>query len=217
MVSRARTNRGRECPLTGDEQATHDITRAKQLLRRTVLAGRADLPDGVLAAAGQAIARALLGLPSVQGAQVVAAYAALPGELPTWQLIDALVERGATVLLPTLEAGAALTWRAYAGQDSLSSGRYGLLEPAPDAAAYPLAAADVVVLPGLCYDGRGNRLGRGGGSYDRAIEDVSVQAVTIGIALDHDVIDVVPVESHDRRVKMIVTPTRVIAIEDGGP
>jgi 5-formyltetrahydrofolate cyclo-ligase len=73
-----------------------------------------------------------------------------------------------------------------------------------------LSAADVVVVPGVAYDSHGNRLGRGGGSYDRALPSVTVPVV--GLALDDEVVDAVPMEEHDRRVDVVVTPTRVLRV-----
>lgn len=189
---------------------------AKRSLRERIRAARAALPAGELESAGAAITDLLLGLPVVHDADVVAAYVSTGAEVPTGRLIEALTERGTTVLLPVLEADNSLTWRALTGRSQLVAGRYGLPEPAAATGQRQLSEAQVVVLPGLCYDRSGNRLGRGGGSYDRALADLPDGITTVGIALDCDIIGMVPVDGHDKPVGMIVTPTRVIATDDGG-
>ncbi len=150
------------------------------------------------------LAARVLALPEVVSARVVAAYVGVGLEVPTAPLLDGLAARGARVLLPVLLADDGLAWGAYAGR--LVAGRRGLLEPAAADAA--LAEADVVVVPGVAYDALGRRLGRGGGSYDRALATVTVPVVAM--ALDEEVVDEVPVEPHDRRVDVVVTPTRVL-------
>jgi 5-formyltetrahydrofolate cyclo-ligase len=181
----------------------------KVALRRRLLAARAALSVAAREAAAAAVAERLLALPEVAAARVVAAYVGTGTELPTLPLLAALRQRGAVVLLPVLLDDGALAWGAYDG--ALVDGRRGLREP--PAAGADLARADVVVVPGVAYDAAGNRLGRGGGSYDRALTFVT--APVVGLALDDEVVDAVPVEPHDRRVDVVVTPTRVLRFSPG--
>jgi 5-formyltetrahydrofolate cyclo-ligase len=189
---------------------------AKRALRQRILARRASLPPGELQLAGAAIAEQVCRLPSVESAGVVAAYIGVGVEVPTDRLVDALIAAGKTVLLPIFELDGSLTWRPLSDRSELVEARYGLLQPPVSASPRLLGEAQVVVLPGLCYDRMGNRLGRGGGSYDRALKDLPGRVTTVGIALDSDIVDAVPVDRHDQRVRMIVTPSRVISIDDGG-
>lgn len=177
---------------------------AKRRLRSRILAERAALPEDVREALSAAIAARLLALPEVASARVVAAYVGTGTELPTLPLLDALRARGVTVLLPVLLDDDALAWGTYDG--SLVAGRRGLLEPGGRDAS--LAEADVVVVPGVAYDAHGRRVGRGGGSYDRAL--ASVTALVVGLARDEEVVAEVPVEPHDVPVGVVVTPTRVL-------
>jgi 5-formyltetrahydrofolate cyclo-ligase len=189
---------------------------AKRDLRARVLARRAALPPHELELAAAEISARLRELPALRAARIVAAYISIGSEVPTGELISDLLATGRTVLLPRLEADRSLTWRPLTTRSDLVAGRHGLLEPSQDVAARPLYDADVVVLPGLSYDGAGNRLGRGGGSYDRALKDLPGTVTAIGITLDGDLVDAIPVESHDRPVQIIVTPSRVITVDGGG-
>lgn len=184
--------------------AVNDVRAAKSALRARLLAERAAvaLEDRIALAA--AVAERLLALPEVASARVVAAYVGTGTELPTLPLLEALRARGVTVLLPVLRDDDSLAWGAYGG--TLVAGRRGLREPPFAGAA--LESADVVVVPGVAFDARGCRLGRGGGSYDRAL--VAVTVPVVGIAMDNEVVGAVPVQAHDRTVDVVVTPTRVL-------
>ena len=101
--------------------------------------------------------------------------AAEPG---TGLLLDALHAAGKRVLLPVLRADNDLDWAVYTGE--LVPASRGLLEPAgPLLGVTAIADADVVLVPGLAASAGGNRLGRGGGSYDRALARVG-EGVPIG-------------------------------------
>jgi 5-formyltetrahydrofolate cyclo-ligase len=83
-----------------------------------------------------------------------------------------------------------------------------------------VARADVVLVPALAVDTEGNRLGRGGGSYDRALARVGPQVPTIGLLYDDELRPSVPAEPHDRRVRLVARPghglTRLPIAEPGG-
>lgn len=128
----------------------------------------------------------------------------------TGPLIDALQTRGRRVLLPRLLPDNDLDWTVYDGPGSLQRAGRGLLEPVgallgPEA----IATADVVLVPGLAVDAGGYRLGRGGGSYDRALGRVPVGTFTCVLLYDGEVGLDVPVEPHDRPVLAAVTPSGI--------
>lgn len=180
------------------------VRETKRTLRAALLAARAALTPAQRSAAAAAIAARVLDLPEVASARTVAAYVGVGTELPTLPLLAALRDRGVEVLLPLLGSDGSLSWGRWSG--TLAEGPRGLLEP--PAADTSLAGADVVIAPGVAYDALGRRLGRGGGSYDRALPAVRVPVVAL--ALDSEIVESVPVEPHDRRVDVMVTPTRVL-------
>jgi 5-formyltetrahydrofolate cyclo-ligase len=183
----------------------------KRALRSWAVTARASLPPAELAEASAAVTRRLLELPELTAARTVAAFVSYGTELATQPLVDALAARGVAVLLPVLLPDDDLAWRRYAGPDRLVPGRKGLLEPAAEASEeVPVETVDAVVVPGVCYDESGRRLGRGGGSYDRALARVPAGVPRIAVALDTEIVAELPAEEHDERVDVIVTPTRVI-------
>src|SRR5579859_2288818 len=145
----------------------------KSQLRAAILAARAALPAADRADAGRALRDAVLDLPQLQMAGTVAAYISVGTEPDSRGLVYALWKRGTYVLLPVMRPDGDLDWASYEGPASLVSGPRGLLEPGePPRGPGAVARADAVLVPALAVDRAGNRLGRGGGSYDRALARV---------------------------------------------
>jgi 5-formyltetrahydrofolate cyclo-ligase len=155
-----------------------------------------------------ALTRRLLALPEVAGAGCVAAYVSMGGEPDTHDILAGLRSRGIRVLLPAVRADLDLDFREYTG--TLVPGARGTREPPPAAPAVDLARADVMIVPAVAVDRRGRRLGRGGGSYDRALTRVRSGVPVVALVHDREVVDAVPTRPHDRRVTVIVTPTRAM-------
>src|SRR5487761_1748807 len=145
---------------------------AKQALRRRLLAARAGLTEEQRHEAGRQFRDTVLSLPEAQMAGTVAAYYSVGTEPPSRGLVYALWKRGSYVLLPVVRSDGNLDWASYEGPDSLAPAGHGLLEPAGTASGHSVASADLVIVPALAADRRGNRLGRGRGCYDRALAHV---------------------------------------------
>lgn len=166
-----------------------------------MLSRRAALPADERALVEQASVHALL--PRIAGP--VAAYLSIGTEPGTGALLAALAARSVEVLLPVVLPDGDLDW-ARAG-DGVAPGPHGLLEPTgARLGREALADCGVVVVPALAVDRAGVRLGRGGGSYDRALPRTRGWVV----ALLHDGESVVelPSEPHDVRVHATVSPGR---------
>ena len=187
------------------------IEAAKLALRDQLVTARGRLPVAEIAARAHAAAEHLAAAPEVRRAATVAAYVSVGREPGTGVLLDALAAAGKRVLLPLLQPDNDLDWAAYTGADGLVSARRGLLEPTgPPLGTDAVATADVVVVPGLAVDGTGLRLGRGGGSYDRALARVPRGTFTCIVLNDDEVLDEVPGAAHDRRVTAAVTEQRLL-------
>ncbi|MEU8791155.1 5-formyltetrahydrofolate cyclo-ligase [Streptomyces sp. NPDC048643] len=187
------------------------------MLRRGFLSVRTGLTDDDVRKSAAALAVRALELPELAHARSVAAYVSVGSEPGTLALLDALHARGVRVLLPVLLPDNDLDWGVYEGAGSLAPVRHGtrmaLQEPVgarlgPEA----VGGADVVLLPGLAVDGRGMRLGRGGGSYDRVLarlERAEADPALVVLLYDTEVVERVPAEAHDRPVHAVVTPSGV--------
>ena len=188
--------------------ASGGVAAEKAALRRRLLADRARLSPDQRAAAGRALRDAVLELPQAQMAGTIAAYYSLSSEPDTHGLVYALWKRGGYVLLPLLRPDADLDWASYEGPDSLRPGPRGLAEPAePPRGMDAVARADLVLVPALAVDRGGVRLGRGGGSYDRALARVAPGIPTIALLYDGELLDEVPADDHDQRVRLVARPS----------
>ena len=155
----------------------------------------------------EAIADHLLRTPEVRRAATVALYISLTNEPGTGPLVEQLHALGRRLILPVLLPDNDLDWAVYQGPDRLLAASRGLLEPTgPRLGPESVATADVVLCPGLAVDRRGYRLGRGGGSYDRALARVPVGTFVCTLLYDGELLDQVPAEAHDRKVTAIATP-----------
>ncbi|MFE4373928.1 5-formyltetrahydrofolate cyclo-ligase [Streptomyces sp. NPDC056835] len=196
---------------------SNDMT-GKAALRRELLAVRALLSSEDVRETAAVLARRALDLPELARARTVAAYVSVGREPGTRALLDALRARGVRVLLPVLLADNDLDWAEYEGADRLVPAGRGLLEP--DGTRLGVDAvldAEVVLLPGLAVDGRGTRLGRGGGSYDRVLGRLAragaEPALTV-LLYENEVVARVPEEPHDHPVRAVVTPGGVRRFDD---
>jgi 5-formyltetrahydrofolate cyclo-ligase len=194
-----------------------EIQQEKARLRALVSSARSLLSAEQRGEAGRQIRDALLSLPEVQMAGTVAAYYSIGSEPDTRGLVFALWKRGTYVLLPLLRPDGDLDWASYEGPDSLVAGPRGLKEPGEAArGAGAVASADVVLVPALAVDRRGNRLGRGGGSFDRALARVGPLIPVIALLYDSELVERVPVEGHDTPVRAVVRPGYGVTTCGGG-
>jgi 5-formyltetrahydrofolate cyclo-ligase len=193
--------------MVGDEAVSPEFADRKAELRASRQDARRELSQTQRTAAGRALSDAVLEFPPTQMAGTVAAYVSVGSEPSTRALIFALWKRGSYVLLPLLEPGGDLDWASFEGPDSLVPGPRGLLQPGePPRGVTAISSADLVIVPALAADRRGNRLGRGGGSYDRALARVGPAVPTIALLYDDELLDEVPAAPHDRPVRAVARP-----------
>jgi 5-formyltetrahydrofolate cyclo-ligase len=182
----------------------------KATLRAALLNRRRTLPAPSLEDASAHVVAELLSLVRSEGCRCVAGYVPVGAEPGGPGLPDALAGMlgpQRRLLLPVLRPDLDLDWAVYHGPYSLTPGPHGLREPSgrrlgPDA----IATADLVVVPAVAVDGRGTRLGRGGGSFDRALARVAPDTLVVALLHDGEVVEEVPDEPHDRRVGAVITP-----------
>jgi 5-formyltetrahydrofolate cyclo-ligase len=197
------------------QPAGPDRLRAKAPLRADILAARRALSDRVRAAAARRLQAVLLGLLEPlrrSGPGTVAGYLPVgtePGgpELPA--VLAGALAPGGRLLLPVLCPDRSLDWVVYQPSPAGPAGRSPTDPPGPRLGVAAIGQASLVVVPALAADRRGVRLGRGGGSYDRALALASPQAQVVALLYDGELReDELPVEPHDRRVSAVITPGR---------
>lgn len=140
-------------------------------------------------------------------AKVIASYRSYGTEPDTTGLNSAILDSGRQLLLPRLRPDGALEFVAWNGQDNALRLNGKVEEPIGDAYAGPI---DLMIIPSLAADRSGNRLGQGGGSYDRTL--VSHSAWRVTLVFNDELLDQIPTEAHDQRVDAVLLPKRLVNI-----
>ena len=193
---------------SGDRRGAATVQAAKSALRASVNDSRRGLDEERRAAAGRQIRDHVLSLPQAEMAGTVAAYYSFGTEPDTHSLVFGMWKRGTYVILPRLRPDGDLEWASYEGPDSLVPGPRGGLEPSePSRGPEAVSRAALVLVPALAVGRDGLRLGRGGGSYDRALARVGERVPVIALLYDGELIDQVPAEPHDRPVSAVALPS----------
>ena len=182
---------------------------AKAALRSRLLAARAASPPSQRARESAAVCARLRGLPELRGARALLAYAAFGAELDLDPFLTELLAREVGVFLPQVDGSRLLIARITDLEADLVPGWRGVREPRGLHSARP-DRLDAAVVPGVGFDPAGGRLGYGGGHFDRLLAELRPGTPVVGVASDVQVVEAVPVEAHDRRVDVLVTPTRVL-------
>ncbi|MBE3673534.1 MULTISPECIES: 5-formyltetrahydrofolate cyclo-ligase [Pseudoalteromonas] len=145
----------------------------------------------------------------------IAIYLSNDGELDTSLLIKELWNLNHAVYLPIIHPfnGANLLFQRYEKNSPMRANRYGILEPKLNCSQIcPLPALDYLLMPLVAFDKQGNRLGMGGGFYDRTLARLHEQnwqkPQLIGLAHECQKVDALPIESWDVPLKTIITPDK---------
>ena len=181
----------------------------KAILRREATARRDALPAAERQQAAETIAAHPFPIAVSPGA-VVSGFMPLNSEINPLPLMRKLAEAGAKLALPVVAGrGQPLIMRAWAFGEPLVAGVWGIKVPKDDA---PAVDPDVLLVPLLAFDRRGDRIGYGAGYYDMTIAALRANkpVVAIGIAFAAQEVDVVPTTPRDARLDLVLTEREVI-------
>ncbi|MCC0638176.1 MULTISPECIES: 5-formyltetrahydrofolate cyclo-ligase [unclassified Clostridioides] len=158
------------------------------------------------------ITEKLLQMEDIRNATNIMLYLDFNNEVNTGNLIKKLLSLKKIVSSPiTIKENHTLIPTQITDLDNgLKIGAYGIREPNEKSPKIDIKALDVVIVPAVAYDIHCYRLGYGGGFYDRFLENLRKDAITIGIAFDFQVFDSIPKETHDAQLNYIVTETRIL-------
>lgn len=156
------------------------------------------------------IQRRILDSSSYSQSRTVALYAAAGGEVSTDLIFTEAIASGRCVLFPRLDrATNELVLCRVSGPQDLAPGAFGILEPQfEEIMDVSTLGRSTMIVPGVAFSSRCERIGRGGGHYDRLLSKVGAQTVTIGLAYSFQVLDRVPQSLWDRRLDYVATESR---------
>jgi 5-formyltetrahydrofolate cyclo-ligase len=183
---------------------------AKQALRDTVIVARLRLSPEERAALSHAVAERVVVLDAFVRARTVALYAPMGAEVDTAEIARIGASLGKRLAYPRLLEGDRALGFAACHADALLPGALRTREPPPGAPAISPGEIDLVLVPGVAFDARGRRLGRGRGHYDATLAGLPASARRVGLAFELQIMSVIPQERHDALLDVIVTEARVI-------
>ena len=164
------------------------------------------ISESEYAEASTAIRDTLTALTCWKTADTVLLFAPLPDEPDTF----VLPRDGKRFCYPRYHADRDYEAALANVPDDLLPGKFGVLEPPPKALQIPASEIDLVVVPGLAFDKKCYRLGRGRGFYDRWLPALS--GLKLGLGFDHQLIDRVPRETHDVQLDNVITPSHSVEV-----
>ena len=184
----------------------------KDELRGQMRRMRRALSEEAQREAAETVFARIAALDAYRSARVVMAYAAARGELRLDAVLRDALAAGKTLALPRCaQAGVMHAYRVETlGQ--LRRGAYGIWEPIETCPRVEPETLDLILVPGTAFDICGHRLGQGGGYYDRYLN--GTRAVRVGVCHDFALLDAVPNETHDARMDIVVTPSRMIITQE---
>lgn len=143
-----------------------------------------------------------------QNAKSILFYAPLPNEVDIWPLVSEALAADKIVALPGFDAeeNSYVARQIKSLETDFERGQFGIREPKSDCPEISLNRLDLALVPGLGFDLAGRRLGRGKGFYDRLL--VQISATKCGVCFDEQIVEVIPIETHDVNLNCILTPTR---------
>jgi len=152
------------------------------------------------------IKKRLFSLPEFKKAKVVMLYASMADEVSTEEIIDEVLEMGKRVVLPLLVSPDKIVPKEITSRKKdLEKGSFGIYEPKNCQRKVQLGSIDLVIVPGVAFDKKNVRLGRGKGYYDEFLSKLTPGVTTVGLAFDIQIVDILPKDSHDKPVSKVIT------------
>jgi 5-formyltetrahydrofolate cyclo-ligase len=193
---------------------TFSVSASKAALRKQIRALVQKIsPEAREAASAQA--RTLLKEQSLwKNATTILFFAPVANEVDVWPLLEEALQTGKTAALPRFdeEDQSYVAGRIQNLRSEIVTGEFGIREPAAKCAEIPFSKFDLVLVPGVTFDLRGCRLGRGRGFYDRLLAEV--RGIKCGVAFDEQIVNEVPVGTLDVQVDFILTATRCVKVAE---
>lgn len=183
----------------------------KGSLRKELLSRRDAIPLEVRRIKDGLIGEKVLSLDEVIKAHVIFFFASFRSEVDTFLMMRTLLASGKRVIVPKVDKERhALLLYEISDVDELVPGYIGIPEPPVTAPEMRAEDVDLVIIPGAAFDPAGNRIGYGGGYYDRLLAEPKKDITVVAPAYEEQMVDQIPAEPHDVKVGVIVTDRRVI-------
>jgi 5-formyltetrahydrofolate cyclo-ligase len=190
-----------------------EIQKTKADIRKEIAAAIGKLSEDELAEKTSLIENRLFDFANFLEAKIALLYIENPNEVKSAGIIRRTFDQNKIVVLPLVKTDTKKIklFKIDAFAKDLKPGQNGILQPDPGKCrTVPIDCIDIAIIPGVAFDEKGGRIGSGDGYYDRLIPHLPVTTRKVALALDHQIIPQVPIESHDKHVDIIITDKRII-------
>jgi len=184
---------------------------SKKIIRKNIQDTRDDLTSASRLSGSLSIADKFMGLKIYEASKEILAYYPFRSELDTTIIIRDALKQKKKIILPKVNGKKLDLYYIEDLKNDLSAGSFDIMEPIPSKciiASYK--NIDMVLVPGVSFDRNFNRLGYGGGFYDKLLEELPVKTPRIALAFDLQLIKNVPVMAHDLKVDIIITEKEIL-------
>jgi 5-formyltetrahydrofolate cyclo-ligase len=190
-----------------------DILETKAGIRKTVSQAIGNLSQSEMATKNRQVVRRLYEFANFMEASVVLLYKNKANEVDSGDIIHRSYDFNKVVVLPSfnIEKHTMRPMKVDNPDTDLIMGHRGILEPNPNRCkTVPIEFIDIAIIPGTAFDEKGGRVGSGEGYYDRLIPRLPVTTRKVALAFECQIMQQIPMTSHDKHVDMIITEERVI-------
>lgn len=181
-----------------------NIVANKNQIRSQIRELKNQLSEGQKAQAADLVFNKIELLPEFKSAKKILFYWSTPDELPTHKYVDKWSAEK-EILLPSV-VDDDIVIKKYSAKENLKKGNLGIYEPEAD--SLYTGKIDLTIVPGVAFDLKRNRLGRGKGYYDRFFNDMKTQKW--GVGFDFQVVPLVPTNTDDKPMNKVISPTKII-------
>jgi len=184
----------------------------KEEIRKRILSLRDSQTEEEMRSKSELIQKRLFNLPEFKKAKTIMFYVAMGSEVRTEQMIKQALKQGKRVVVPISDVKKRkLILSELKDFDELKPGTFNILEPKKEFIR-PVSAEeiDLVIVPGIAFDKKGNRIGYGMGFYDKFLTSLKKRIPVVGLAYELQIVDAIPVDDKDVTVNKVITEKEVI-------
>ncbi|MGG7079311.1 5-formyltetrahydrofolate cyclo-ligase [Clostridium sardiniense] len=185
----------------------------KKETRKNIIKKRDELDITVKEAVDNNIIEKLMMNETYKSARGIFIYIGFGSEINTKIIIKEALNSGKEVYVPKVIKKDMILIKIDSLENLVTSS-YGILEPIGDKSDFDVNKLDLIIMPGVAFDKAGNRLGYGGGYYDKFLEYNQIECKKIALAYDFQVLENLEVEDHDIKVDLIITEKQIINIKN---
>lgn len=175
----------------------------KKFVRSKILSKLIKQKEGDREQKSRIIKEALFRSRVFKRAKIVMFYIAFDGEVNTKDMIEEAKKIGKIIVVPICKKNRIIKACLFGNKERLVKGPYGILEPMVKTCV-SLEHLDLVIVPGVAFDEKGHRLGRGKGYYDRFLRKLSGKTTSIGLAFDFQILSSIPATTYDVNVNKVI-------------